>query len=270
LILTAAGALAALAGTFATGPAAQARVRPNYGPAVRYVALGDSYAAGQGAGAEISSSGACDRSDNAYPARWAAAHDPAFYRSVACSGATTSTVLATQLSLLGPATTLVSLTAGGNDVHFSDVMTTCVLLSDGDCRDVVSHAEHQMTTVLPGRLDRLLTAIRQHAPNARIVLTGYPRLYDMSRSGSCYGLSGTDRGRLNRGADLLDSVLAAAAARNGDVFADVRAAFGTHAICDGDASWLHAVDLFSLSDSYHPTATGQSGGYLPAFTALAG
>jgi hypothetical protein len=230
------------------------------------VALGDSYAAGQGAGAGIPSSGACDRSDNAYPARRASAHHPAFYRSVACSGATTSTVVSTQLSGLSPATTLVSLTVGGNDVGFSGVMTTCVVLPDSECAGAVHGAEHLMTTVLPGRLDRLLTAIRQDSPNARIVLTGYPRLYDMSRSGSCFGLSGTDRGRLNRGADLLDSVLAAAAARNGDVFADVRAAFGTHAICDGGVSWLHAVDLFSLSESYHPTAAGQAGGYLPAFS----
>jgi len=37
---------------------------------VNYVALGDSYSSGLGAGDYISSSGSCDRSTNAYPALW--------------------------------------------------------------------------------------------------------------------------------------------------------------------------------------------------------
>jgi hypothetical protein len=43
-------------------------------PAVRYVALGDSYASGLGAGGY--SAGSCERSSWAYPALWAAAHHP--------------------------------------------------------------------------------------------------------------------------------------------------------------------------------------------------
>ena len=47
-------------------------VRPAAGAAssVSYVALGDSYSSGLGAGAYISSSGSCDRSTNAYPEQW--------------------------------------------------------------------------------------------------------------------------------------------------------------------------------------------------------
>ena len=60
------------------------------------------------------------------------------------------------------------------------------------------------------------------------------------------------------------------AARHGFVFADVRSAFAQgHEICDGSSSWLHNVDWDDLVQSYHPTASGQSGGYLPAFTAAA-
>ena len=39
--------------------------------AVSYVALGDSYSSGLGAGDNISSSGSCDRSARAYPEQWA-------------------------------------------------------------------------------------------------------------------------------------------------------------------------------------------------------
>ena len=45
--------------------------------AIRYVALGDSYSSGVGAGSYIGSSGSCDRSTSAYPELWASANDPA-------------------------------------------------------------------------------------------------------------------------------------------------------------------------------------------------
>ena len=54
--------------------------------AAAYVALGDSYSSGVGAGSYIGSSGSCDRSTNSYPALWDAANQPASYVSEACSG----------------------------------------------------------------------------------------------------------------------------------------------------------------------------------------
>jgi lysophospholipase L1-like esterase len=188
--------------------------------------------------------------------------------SEACSGATTATVLSSQVSALSPATTLVSLTIGGNDVGFTSVMETCVLLPTGSCVSAVQHAEALTATQLPGELDSVLNAIRADAPNARVVVLDYPELYDLSRSSSCLGLSTTDRTDLNQGADQLDSQIQAAAARHGDVFADVRGAFGGHEICD-PGSWLHSVNFLDVSESYHPTAAGQSGGYERVFSAAA-
>jgi hypothetical protein len=97
----------------------------------------------------------------------------------------------------------------------------------------------------------------------------YPDLYDLSRSGTCIGLSSEDRTALNQGADDLDGALQAAAEVNQDTFADVRGQFAGHEICDPD-SWLHSVDIFSVDSSYHPTAAGQELGYLPVFSAAAG
>ncbi len=237
--------------------------------AAAYVALGDSYSSGVGAGSYIGSSGSCDQSTSAYPALWDAANQPASYVSKACSGATTATVLSSQLSALSPATTLVSITVGGNDVGFSSVMETCVLESTSSCVSAVNHAESRMTSQLPGELDAVLSAIGADAPRARVVVLGYPELYDLSRSSSCLGLSTTDRTDLNQGADQLDSQIQAAAARHGDVFADVRGYFTGHEICDS-ASWLHSVNFLDVSESYHPTASGQSGAYERVFSASAG
>jgi len=238
-------------------PAASPRARPAPPPAVRYVALGDSYASGVGAGDYYGSSGSCERSPEAYPARWAAAHHPASYASAACAQATAGSVISGQLAALGPATTLVSITIGGNDAGFVPVMTTCVLLPTSICEAAVNAAEQEIRAVLPGRLDQVLAAISARVPRARVVVVGYPDPYDMSRSSSCPGLSTTDRTRLDQAADQLDGQLRAAAGRHGDVFADVRPAFAGHEICD-PGRWLNAVDWPDLGASYHPTAAGQA------------
>jgi lysophospholipase L1-like esterase len=235
---------------------------------VRYVALGDSYSSGLGAGYMISSSGACARSTKAYSRLWDLAHHPAAYRSVACAGATTGTVIATQLPALSAATTLASITVGGNDVGFATTIKTCVLHPGGQCAAAIKAAEAKIAAQLPGQLNNVLRDISGAAPNARVVVLGYPDLYDASRI--CLGLSTADRTDLNQAATQLDAAIKAAAGRAGDTFADPRAAFAGHSICDS-SPWLHSVSILYISQSFHPTATGQADGYLPAFSrALAG
>jgi lysophospholipase L1-like esterase len=268
VIAAALTATTATAVTAATGTAAARTVLAAAPRAVRYVALGDSYAAGTGAGDYIRSTGSCVRSANAYPEQWADRHAPASFVSAACNGATTSGVLSRQLAALNARTTLVSITIGGNDAGFAHVMETCVFEWDSACRNVVSSAEAFVAGTLPGRLDATLRAVRAHAPSAKIVVVGYPDMYDLSRSADCIGLGTAKRTALNQGANDLDRALSAAAARNGDVFADVRGHFSGHEVCDS-ASWLHSV-TFPFGDSYHPNADGQELGYLPAFTAAAG
>src|ERR1700691_2891762 len=262
-LAVATASFAALASAGITSAAAAASAASS----VHYVALGDSYSSAVGAGDY--SDGSCDQSSNAYPVLWADATAPASFANETCSGATTSSVLSSQLSPLSSSTTLVSITVGGNDVGFSSVMETCVLESTSSCVSAVSKAESLMTSQLPGELDSVLNAIRADAPSARVVVLGYPDLYDLSRSSWCIGLSTTDRTDLNNGADQLDSQIQAAAARHGDVFADVRGAFGGHEICDS-GSWLHSVNILDISESYHPTASGQSGAYEPVFSSYAG
>ena len=242
-------------------PAAQAA-------GANYVALGDSYASGVGSGSYTSESGSCLRSTLAYPQLWTNGHAPSSFKFVACSGAKTTDVNANQLSALSTSTSLVSITIGGNDVGFSTVMEDCVLYGTSTCVSEVNAAENVARTQLPGWLDTTYNGIRSRSPNARVVVVDYPRFYhDLWY---CVGLSSTSRNKINEGADVLDGVIQAAASRHGFAFADVRSAFANgHEICDSN-SWLHSVDWSNITQSYHPTAAGQSGGYLPAFAALAG
>ncbi|GGR60085.1 SGNH/GDSL hydrolase family protein [Streptomyces roseolus] len=235
--------------------------------AVDYVALGDSYSSGVGAGSYDSASGDCKRSTKAYPRLWANANAPSSFAFTACSGAVTTDVTTKQLGPLSSATDLVSITVGGNDAGFADVMTTCVLQSESTCVNRVNQAKGYVDSTLPARLDAVYNAIRAKAPAARVVVLGYPRFYQLS--GSCVaGLSETERAAINGAADHLNAAVAKRAADHGFAFASVVPAFTGHEICSGSA-WLHSVNWLNIGESYHPTAAGQSGGYLPSFRSAA-
>jgi hypothetical protein len=232
------------------------------GPA--YVALGDSYAAGNGAGNYDSTSGNCHISFSAYPYLWKAAHAPSSFADTSCSGAVTTDVTNTQLGPLNSATGLVSLTIGGNDAGFSDVMTTCVTGSDTDCVNRVNTAETYAKNTLPARLDATYNAIRAKAPNAKVVVLGYPHVYTLGVF--CVGLSDTKHRKIDEAADVLDSVISARAAAHGFVFGDVRPTFNGHELCSGD-DYLHSLVASPSWESYHPTAKGHSSGYYPVLNA---
>ncbi|KND39971.1 SGNH/GDSL hydrolase family protein [Streptomyces acidiscabies] len=229
-----------------------------------YVALGDSYSSGVGSGSYISSSGDCKRSTKAYPYLWNAAHSPASFTFAACSGATTSDVLSGQLGGLNSATGLVSISIGGNDAGFADVMTTCVFGSDSTCLGRINTAKAYVDATLPGRLDSVYSAISSKASNAHVVVLGYPRFYKLGTT--CLGLSETKRSAINGAADYIDTAIAKRAADHGFAFGDVRTTFTGHELCSG-SPWLHSLELLNAGESYHPTAAGQSGGYLPVLNA---
>ncbi|WP_346096772.1 SGNH/GDSL hydrolase family protein [Streptomyces olivaceiscleroticus] len=234
--------------------------------ATNYVALGDSYSSGLGAGSYDSGSGSCKRSSKAYPALWAAANSPASFTFAACSGARTGDVLNGQLGALNSSTGLVSITIGGNDAGFADTMTTCVLQSESTCLSRVQQARTYIDNTLPGQLDQVYNAISAKASAARVVVLGYPRFYKLS--GSCIaGLSEKERAAINAAADAINGVTAKRAADHGFAFGDVTATFTGHEICSGSA-WLHSV-TYPVDESYHPTATGQSSGYLPVLRSAA-
>ena len=147
-------------------------------------------------------------------------------------------------------------------------MQTCILNSTSTCLAAIDTAENQARAVLPGRLANTYAAIHAAAPSAKVVVLDYPEFYDLGHSWYCPGLSGSDRTALNQAADLLDSIIQTAAANAGNSFADVKGRFQGHELCDFFNEWLHSVNVSDLTESYHPTASGQSGGYLPALSAL--
>jgi lysophospholipase L1-like esterase len=234
--------------------------------ATNYVALGDSFSSGLGAGS-YDSSGGCKRSSNAYPQFWADRHAGTRFSFVACSGARTSDVL-NQASAVNSSTTMVTVSVGGNDAGFSDVITTCTLDSDQVCIDRVNRAKAYANNTLPALLDKVYATIKKKGPSARLIVLGYPRFYTVP--GSCnIGLSDTKRSAINSGADTLATVIGSRARAAGATFVDVRPNFTGHNICSSGTQYLHSL-TWPADESYHPTVAGQSSGYYPALKAVTG
>ncbi|MER7764388.1 SGNH/GDSL hydrolase family protein [Streptomyces sp. NPDC097619] len=255
--------LAASAALLGAAPAGAAAPAASFG----YVALGDSYSSGVGAGSYDSASGDCKRSTKAFPVLWKNAHSPGTFAFTACSGARTGDVTAGQLGPLDSGTDLVSITIGGNDAGFADVMTTCVLQSESTCLNRINQAKAYVDGTLPGKLDAVYRAIRAKAPAARVVVLGYPRFYKLN--GSCLaGLSETERAAINGASDHLNAATEKRARDHGFAWGSVVGTFTGHEICSS-SSWLHSVNWTNIGESYHPTAAGQSGGYYPVFNSTA-
>lgn len=218
-----------------------------------YVALGDSYASGDGTGVYYNTS--CYTSPDSYPPLVAARAGYAL-TFAACSGATTTTVISSQLSSLSGSTTLVTIQVGGNDAGFTSVMESCALYYF-TCSSAINTADNYIRNSLPAALNKTYSDVRAAAPNATVLVVGYPHLF--TASGNTCGfnlLTSSHEKSLNQTADLLDSALASAAASHGFGFIDARAGFASHEICSS-SPWLNN-DTIPIQESYHPNIPGEA------------
>ena len=177
-----------------------------------YVALGDSYASGEGLAPFVEGTdgpGECHRSaSQSYPVRLTDSRKRAFddLTSVACSGAVIADLVATrpnttrapQLAALNRKTETVTLTIGGNDAGFRLIFGDCVYTPAPELAPVVPGSpgcaarddlvvSTRIAALTGGRnapvlpdvypLPDALRAIAAAAPRAKIYVTGYPKIF---------------------------------------------------------------------------------------------
>jgi lysophospholipase L1-like esterase len=235
--------------------------------ATRYVALGDSYSSGTGTRTYYDSN--CQRSVYAYPYLLHNAHPAWTFVQAACAGAKTGDILNTQSASLTSGTNWVTYTIGGNDAGFSSVITECAQpWWSSDCNGAIDQAQAYINNTLPGRLDLVNNKIKSLAPNAKVIVLDYPRLFNGEDCNAGTFFSPDEETRLNQTAALLRSKLSAAASRAGAnfLFRDVIPPFIGHAVCDGgggsSTEWINGLSN-PIGESYHPKTTGHSKGYYP-------
>ena len=218
------------------------------------VALGDSYAAGVGSFVYYDDGTECYRSPFAYSSLLAGAGGLQLTLA-ACSGATTADVLSEQVDLVTPTTDYVTITVGGNDVGFREVVTTCALPGWlGSCTAVVNSGLHTLRTLLPAKLDRVYAAVKARAPGATVVVTGYPRLFNGADCNPLTFFTATEMAAINAGTLELNNLIRARAEAAGLRFVDVAPAFFGHAVCDREP-WINNLVVPTVN-AFHPNIAG--------------
>ncbi|MFC4063976.1 GDSL-type esterase/lipase family protein [Actinoplanes subglobosus] len=226
------------------------------------------------------------------------------YRLVACSGARTHNILPYgQQNALGRTsegqygevpqlesgfvdedTTLVTLSIGGNDSRFADVIKFCVMAStkcqnntmDGDSEKLEVALPKHITGPVSISLRQTITQIWLKAPNAQIVLVGYPTLIE----GSCvFGIDSAEVPWLKDIAQLLAQQMQAAVDERASVtipvhFANPELEFRGKGVC-AEPELIHGIvtqltpgddPVFKYSDThgivsaqgFHPKISGAS------------
>lgn len=223
--------------------------------AQQYVALGDSYSSGVGSRVFYEEPGECDRSPYAYGPKIAANRGYTLDFE-ACSGAKTTDVNETQLSHLSSTTSLVTITIGGNDAGFSNVIINCALYYF-TCSSAIKEADEFIEKKLPALLETTYKDISAKATTALVVVLGYPKLFTKEGT-TCNAnfLTSENEKKMNVSAELLDKVIKSRAEAAKFTFVNPTAPFESHEVC-ASVEWLNGQSD-PLSESYHPNQSGQA------------
>jgi lysophospholipase L1-like esterase len=238
----------------------------------RYVAIGDSYSSGEGNPRFVPSAGACDLSRKAWPYKLDnAVESIQLAGNIACSGAKTDALVEEfkgqepQLEVMKALKPdLVTVTIGGNDVGFREVVRFCFYASavvhlPGSCSKALRD-EVAIIDAFGGIVSGIYNAIETEAPDARIIVVGYPRLFPQKQGNvvNCGWLTNDVRKRFNSLANQLDRELSAAANGVGLSYVSTLDALSGHELCTR-RSWVNAL---SGSPPYqyqgHPNNAGQN------------
>lgn len=212
-----------------------------------YAALGDSYAAGAGAG--LPQGFACGRYSDAYPVQVANSTrlsiQESDFKNLACGGTTSATVLRDQVPHIANSD-LASITVGGNEVDFFLVLNACIYhwWPASTCEAAIVKARGLIeSSVLQNNFQELVSgAVQRLKPSALLLVTGYARFFNdqtdycnhatFSRSRPLDYLTKTKRRALNQLLVLLNDVIRATAEVHGAVYLDIDSAFEGHRFCE--------------------------------------
>lgn len=235
------------------------------------VTLGDSYTAGNGAGANYDSP--CHRSYNSYPWLYMNRLRGAGYSTdiwqAACSGATTADVFSqVKAALASPAKNqagIVYLTIGGNDLNFHSVVEWCLLpvsgnvLSVSNCSGLIDTA----LGIIPTTIDTtraILQDIANKMPHAQIVLLGYPVLTKPTCPNTPWNQTiASAQSAFDADQQTMVTKLNRADGTSRFHFVSIAQIFSGHGPCTSASSqYVRGVDVTADGNwpSYHPNLTG--------------
>lgn len=248
---------------------------------IRYVALGDSYTSAPGVPPFATDAPpACGRSAANYPHLVAAALGAALV-DVSCGGARTRdfaeaqrTEVAPQFDALTRDTTLVTVGIGGNDNDlFATAIAGCTATvfdvlkgSVAPCRDRYGDRFEADIAMTGERVRTALKRVHKKAPNAQIVVVGYPAIFPSTTAGqlacAAAGVPFTpgDIEYLGGIERALNAALEAAAKdTRSTTFLDTYTPSIGHDMCQvPGVRWIEPLIPISPAAPVHPNAAGQA------------
>lgn len=246
-----------IAGTSPQQAAAASAHKPKAGDL--YVSLGSSIASGYGIPVQSTS---CGRSSKDY-GQLVAAHFHLHLVDVTCGAATIPNVLDTpqgnhppQLNFVTPATKLITVAVGGNDIEYNATALLCD--NPATCAAPPDLADKVMTMRVA--LKAMIEKIRAAAPSATIVFVTYPR--EVPAGINCPALGFTDSGAeivRSMGQTLENAFVQVVKPLRGVVFVDPYSVKGDHTVCGPPSQrWTQGSEyVYGVTGfAHHPTALG--------------
>lgn len=243
---------------------------------VRYVAMGDSFAAGPGIAPTINSS--CRRSGNAYPELVAQRLRVASVTNVTCSGAKLADMTSNQttpvglpaggpqLDALRPDTNLVTVNFGINDSMILAAYSACAFIGplfpqSAPCAFLLNplglNFVATQLTAQAAVFDANIRAIHQRSPAAKVLVVGLPTFLPEA-SASCFSFATGDIGYLGGLITALNQMLRGVAERTGSTYVDVAEGSKGHDMCQPAAQrWIEGPILSVEPAPLHPNKAGQ-------------
>jgi lysophospholipase L1-like esterase len=268
-----------------------------------YLAMGDSYISGEGAFAyrdgTDTSENKCHQSTLSYPYLIGTSFES--FASVACSGAVIDNIIGDerqsddyqvkvkptqnlanlaledhvpgyilQRDFLNDNPQAVTISIGGNDVGFKDIITRCIVpFNAGTSTAQTCYQTYEdrleLLNTIDEQFNRLVgtyQTLRGSDPTRRVYVIGYPQI--VSDAGSCglnVRMNAIERVFANQLTSYLDSVIEKAAAKAGVLYVSTQAALDGHKLCEDGTKAVNGLTagddkLFLGNESYHPNALG--------------
>lgn len=157
-------------------------------------------------------------------------------------------------------TNLITLTIGGNDIRFKDIILYCS--GKHQCQEDIAPGVFRLIDELAGKLSALYAEIKARAPGAPVFVFLYPQVAPASGSCVSAGLSVTsDEHQFFRQITCrLNLKIIEEAEKAGVQWVDTLPIFKGHELCS-DTPWFKGVVTGQWEYSYHPNSQGQSVGF---------
>lgn len=278
---TAVLAMAVLATTWGATPAnAAIKVYDNGPGGERYVAMGDSVAAGPILLPQRPGGAPCYRSEKNFATLTAAALGVRQFTDATCSSATIDNITTpqgsepAQIDAVGRDSTLVTVgPIGANDVGIVSTVSGCINPISPGCKERDGQTVHDKIEATRAELAAALAAIKKKAPRAAIVVVGYGLYIPPGGCPLVQPLTASDADYIQGLIDHMSGVLSDAARSANATFADLRATPGSidHTACATPGQrWIEGLVPLSGDGAipFHPTAIGMQA-VAPTVTAAA-